>query len=201
MGKQFLLPHNIFIIYNFFEKTKNKDWKENPFSPYKTFGEIKVKIGKNISNLNFYQADIPFSKKIKPDYVIKYLKNRDYRNYYGGQSLFYTLVAQNNQDEWVEDEIYQNSKNTFNVIHTQFTLIFYSLSHNDNQNVSDTKYFNTYKILTDGNNYVLRFEIVLNNMDIDQDIDIIVYLNMIIRLLDAIHKKFNVEFNLEVIKN
>jgi hypothetical protein len=42
----------------------------------------------------------------------------------------------------------------------------------------------------------LRFELVLNNMDIDQDIDINVYLNMILNILSVTYSKFKINFNI-----
>ena len=59
MEKQISLPPNIFIIYDFFNKTKNKDWDKNPFIFYKKINDINIKVAKDISNLNFYQIDIP----------------------------------------------------------------------------------------------------------------------------------------------
>jgi hypothetical protein len=56
----------------------------------------------------------------------------------------------------------------------------------------------SYKIFSNQNNYILRFELVLNNMDLDQDIDINVYVNMIYNLLKTIHKKF--KSNLSIIE-
>ena len=60
--------------------------------------------------------------------------------------------------------------------------------------MSNTKYYHAFKILNNNDKYILRFEIVLNCMDMDQDIDIIIYLNMIIRLLKATHDKFKQNF-------
>jgi hypothetical protein len=45
--------------------------------------------------------------------------------------------------------------------------------------------------------YILRFEIILNNMDIDQMIDIRIYLGMLINLLRDVYKKFNIVFKLD----
>ena len=200
MTNQIKLPQSIYTIYDFFNKTKNKDWKENPFVFYNKINNIDIKIAKNISNLNFYQADIPISKKINPDYLIKYLKNIDYRNYYAKKTLFYKLVSQINNNEWIENEYYKDSKNCFTVHVSQFTILFYNKTYTFEQNLSDTKYYHSFKILDDNDKYILRFEIVLSNMDIDQEIDIIIYLNMLIRLLRAVYLKFKINFDLISIK-
>ena len=52
----------------------------------------------------------------------------------------------------------------------------------------------SFKILNSENEYILRFEIILNNMDIDQIIDIKIYLEMLINILKAVHNKFNIVF-------
>jgi hypothetical protein len=199
MPKQIVLPPSIYTIYDFFDKTKNKEWKENPFVLYKKLNNIEIKIAKNISNLNFYQADIPISKKIKPEFVIKYLKNHDYRNYYAKETLFYNLVSVIDDNEWIEMEYYNGSKNKFVALMSNFSILFYNDNQSFGQNLSDTKYYHAFKILSGQDNYILRFEIVLSNMDMDQDIDIIIYLNMLIRLLKALYQKFKLPFDLSTI--
>ena len=72
-------------------------------------------------------------------------------------------------------------------------ILFYNTTNNFKQNISDTKYYNCYKILKKNYpKYILRFESVFNIMDINQDIDIIIYVNMINRMLKAIYEKFNI---------
>lgn len=198
--KQISLPPSIFTIYDFFDKTKNIEWKENPFTTYKKINNLEIKIAKNISNLNFYQVDFQINKKIKPEFLIKYIKNIDYRNYYAKDTLFYKQLSSIDEHNWVECEFYNGSKNRFVVTNSNFIVLFYNENPSFGQNLSDTKYYHAYKILNNNDNYILRFEIVLNNMDIDQDIDIIIYLNMLIRLLKAVHEKFKQTFNYELIK-
>ncbi len=200
MPKQISLPGNIYAIYDFFDKTKNTDWKENPFVTYKKINGLDIKIAKNISNLNLYQVDFSISKKIKPDFLMKYIRNIDYRNYYSKETLFYKQVSTIDENEWIEYEFYGGSKNRFVVLNSNFILLFYNEHPSFGQDLSDTKYYHAFKILSDNDKYILRFEVVLNNMDMDQDIDIIIYLNMIIRLLKAVHDKFKQPFDIETIK-
>ena len=142
-------------------------------------------------------------KSIKPDYIIKYLKDLNYRNYYANNTLFYKLISQTNDNEWVEIEYFNKIENHFNVVMSQFFILFYNDIHNFNQNVANAKFYQCYKILNDIENdkYILRFEIVLNNMDFDQDNDIIIYLNMLIRLIKAIYKKFKLSCKYKLIHN
>ena len=200
MPKQISLPPSIFTIYDFFDKTKNIEWKENPFTTYKKINNLEIKIAKNISNLNFYQVDFQINKKIKPEFLNKYIKNIDYRNYYSKDTLFYKLISTIDDNNWIECEFYNGSKNKFVVTNSNFMVLFYNENPSFGQDLSDTKYYQSYKILKDNDNYILRFEIVLNNMDMDQDIDIIIYCNMLIRLLKAIHEKFKQTFNYDLIK-
>lgn len=197
---QIYLPPTIYTFYNFFNKSKNSNWESNPFKLYKKINGIEIKLAKNISNLNLYQIDLPIDKKIKPDFLIKYIKNKDYRNYYAKETLFYELLSTVDEHKWIENEIYNKTKNKFTVIETNFLILFYNETLNFNQNISDTKYYNSYKILSTEKSYILRFETVLNNMDMDQDIDIIIYMNMLIRLLKAVHDKFKLTFNITPIK-
>jgi len=200
MPKQIGLPPSIFTIYDFFEKTKNVEWKENPFVTYKKINNLEIKIAKNISNLNFYQVDFHISKKIKPEFLIKYIKNIDYRNYYSKDTLFYKHLSSVDENNWTECEYYNGGKNKFIVTSSNFMILFYNEHPSFKQDLSETKYYHAFKILSDGDQYTLRFEIALNNMDMDQDVDIIVYSNMIIRLLKAVHEKFKQSFNYELIK-
>ena len=200
MGKQITLPENIYAIYDFFDKTKNIDWKENPFVTFKKTNGLNIKIAKNISNLNLYQVDFPISKNIKPDFLIKYIKNIDYRNYYAKDALFYKHVSSVDDNEWVEWEYYNGNKNKFVVLNSHFIILFYNKNTFFGQNISDTKYYHAYRILNDNDKFILRFEIVLSNLDFDQEVDIIIYLNMIIRLLKAVHEKFKQNFSISLIK-
>lgn len=197
---QISLPPTIYTFYNFFNKSKNSNWESNPFKLYKKINGIEIKLAKNISNLNLYQIDFPIDKKIKPDFLIKYIKNKDYRNYYSKETLFYELLSTVNEHKWIENEIYNKTKNKFTVIESNFLILFYNETLNFSQNISDTKYYNSYKILSTETTYILRFETILNNMDMDQDIDIIIYMNMLIRLLKAVHDKFKLTFNIIPIK-
>jgi hypothetical protein len=182
---QISLPPTIYTFYNFFNKSKNSNWESNPFKLYKKINGIEIKLAKNISNLNLYQIDFPIDKKIKPDFLIKYIKNKDYRNYYSKETLFYELLSTVNEHKWIENEIYNKTKNKFTVIESNFLILFYNETLNFSQNISDTKYYNSYKILSTETTYILRFETVLNNMDMDQDIDVSIYLHMIIEILKS----------------
>ena len=197
---QISLPPTIYTFFNFFNKSKQSNWKKNPFKIHKIINGIEIKLAKNISNLNLYQIDLPIDKKIKPDFLIKYIKNKDYRNYYSKETLFYELISIVDDHKWFENEIYNQSKNKFTVIESNFLILFYNETVDFTQNISDTKYYNSYKILSTETTYILRFETVLNNMDIDQDIDIIIYINMLIRLLKAVHDKFKLTFDILPIK-
>ena len=44
---QFTLPENIYNINNFFEKTKDTTWKENPFKFYKKVYNLNLNIFNN----------------------------------------------------------------------------------------------------------------------------------------------------------
>lgn len=199
MEKQIILPAAIYTIYNFFDKTRDSKWTNNPFVFYKTINDITIKIAKDISNLNFYQLDIEISEKINPQFIIKYLQNIDYRNYYAANTLYYKLITKINNNKWTECEYHNQSQNLFNIVINPYIILFYNTTNNFKQNISDTKYYNCYKILKknypdkDFNvKYILRFESVFNIMDINQDIDIIIYVNMINRMLKAIYEKFNI---------
>ncbi len=191
---QFTLPENIYNINSLFEKTKDTNWKENPFKVYKKVFNLNLNIARNKENFNYYYIDFPVSKKINPQFVIKYFKNIDYRNVFSHDSISFTLLNQTNENVWTEEENYKGSKNIYHALMTTFQLFFYNNSNNFNTNTSQAKYYMSFKIFSSGPNYILRFELVLNNMDIDQDIDVNIYINMIFNLLKTIHKKFKIEY-------
>lgn len=191
------LPPKIFTIYNFFEKTKDSNWDKNPFVFCRKIYNIDIKIAKNISNLNFYQMDFIIDKQINPTYIIKYFKNIQYRNHFSSSIISFKEISKTNENNWIEEEIYNGNKNIYNCILTEYQLLFYTNVEFLKTNTSDAKYYNSYKILTDTQNYILRFETVLNNLDIDQNIDINIYVNMIINILKAIYNQYKIKFTLD----
>ena len=195
-SKQISLPENIYNINSFFEK-KFISQEDNPFKFYKKIYNLDLFVAKNINNMNYYYIDFPINKNINPNFVIKYLKNIDYRNAFSHESLNFYLVGKTSENSWREDEIYKGHKTNYHVLMTNFSIFFYNYVNIFNTNVSQAKYYMTYKIFSNPNNYILRFELVLNNMDLDQDIDINVYVNMIYNLLKTIHKKFKT--NLDIV--
>ncbi len=195
---QFTLPENIFNINSLFEKTKDTNWKENPFKVYKKVFNLNLNIARNKENFNYYYIDFPVSKQINPQFVIKYFKNIDYRNVFSHDSINFTLLNQTNENIWTEEENYKGSKNIYHVLMTTFQLFFYNNSNNFNTNTSQAKYYMSFKIFSSAQNYILRFELVLNNMDIDQDIDVNIYVNMIFNLLKIIHKKFKIDYQTDL---
>ena len=189
---QISLPLNIYNSYIFFEK--------NIFVFLKKIHNVPIKISKNINNLNYYQIDIPVNKQINPSYLIEYLKNIDYRNYYSSDSIFFKEIKKENNNKWIEIENYRGAENKFIVNYnpSQFYILFYNENwYPSNINISQTKYYNCIKILNTDDQYILRFEMILNNMDIDQIIDISIYLEMLINILRAIYNKFNIVFKLD----
>lgn len=197
---QISLPLNIYNSYIFFENSKDNLSKNNPFIYLKKIHGVPIKIAKNISNLNYYQIDIPVNKIINPSYLLKYLKNIDYRNYYSSESIFFKIVKKDNEYKWTEIENYRGVEINF-IVHyneSQFYLLFYNEEwFPENINTSQIKYYHSFKIFNTEDEYILRFEIILNNMDIDQMIDIHIYLEMLINLIRAVYTKFNVVFKLD----
>jgi len=195
MNNQISLPLNVYNSYIFFEKNE-----PNLFVFYKKIHGVPIKIAKNINNLNYYQIDISVNKQIDPIYLIKYLKDINYRNYYASDSIFFKEFLKKNNNEWIEIENYRGVENKFvvNYNQSQFYLLFYNenCDHFD-INISQTKYYHCIKILNTTDEYILRFEMILNNMDIDQIIDIRIYLEMLINILRAIYNKFNIVFKLD----
>jgi len=195
MNNQISLPLNVYNSYIFFEKNESK-----LFVFYKKIHGVPIKIARNINNLNYYQIDIPVNKQIDPVYLIKYLKDINYRNYYSSESIFFKEIIKKNNNEWIEIENYRGVENKFvvNYNQSQFYFLFYNENcDHPNINISQTKYYHCFKILNTMDEYILRFEIILNNMDIDQIIDIRIYLEMLINILRATYNKFNIVFKLD----
>jgi hypothetical protein len=196
-NKQITLPINIYNAYVFFEKNE-----EDLFIFYKKIHGIPIKLAKNISNLNYYQIDIPVNKKINPSYLIKYLKDINYRDYFSSDTISFKLIKSEKESDirWIENENYRGIETQYIVNYNQkhFYILFYNENwSSENINISHTKYYHCFKILNTSDEYILRFEIILNNMDIDQIIDIRIYLEMLINLLRAVYNKFKVVFKLD----
>jgi hypothetical protein len=190
------LPKKPYVIYNFLEKCQDKNFDKNPFVEYKIINNIQIKIARNISIFNLYYFNIPFDKKIKPNFLLQYLKNIDYRNSFSSY-LTFKLLTDISPTNWIEEEIYNDSKNIFNCNMFNFKIIFYKKEENFNENTSEVKYYQSYKILSEENNYILRLEMVLNSMDIDQDQDINAQLQMLLNLLRAVYKINHLTFDLD----
>ena len=193
------LPKKIFTIYDFFEKTKNPKWNENPFKQFyphlkEKFNSMNIMVASNISNLNFYIIDFDINMKVTPSYIIKYFKDISLRNLFSDASVKYKLIQYTNTEKtkWIEEETYKDNINTFNCIQSNFEFITYTDNNIKNADTSTSKIYIAYKVLSCENKYVLRLELVLNHMDMDQEIDLLVYIHMITNILKTIHKKFRV---------
>jgi len=192
---QISLPKKMYDIYTFFDNSKKE--LNNPFTFLKMMHGIPVTIISNKSNLNYYQIDIPIHKNIKPSYLLKYLKQIDYRNYYSSNTIYFKQVNIINENKWIETELYQGVETTYVVNYNpeQFYILFYNMVNNSDSNISQAKYYHSLKIFKSFDTFILRFEITLNYLDIDQLIDIEIYLNMLINIIGAIYKKFNLDLN------
>ena len=189
-------PKNIFNIYQLFEQTKNPKWEANPFKVFKPqlkeqLNQYNIMIATNINELNLYIVDYIIDKKIPPAFVIKYIKDEKLRNLYSDPLLNYkvdSIIARDKK--WVEEEKYKNSTNMFVCLLSSFDFIQYTEHDMDEKDVSESKVYIAYKILNAGDKNVLRFEVVLNNMDIDQEVDLYVYTSMITNILKAVYSKY-----------
>ena len=184
--KQLSLPIKIYELYNVFENATKTD-----FTLYKEIVGLNVKINKNVSELNLFQIDFPVSKEITPHYYIKYLKDINNRNAFSPDSIYFNIHKYTNDNEWIEDEIYNGNKNRLVCVSSSFIIIFYAENFESTNNLSNKKYYNSFKLLDNNNNYIIRFEIVLNFLDIDSDIDLNIYITMINNIIKAIYNKFN----------
>ena len=169
VNNQISLPENIYKMYNLFEKSNDILWKDNPFKNFKSIGDVNIKMARNLSNLNYYIVDIPFNNQINPNFLIQYIKNIDYRNYFSSDSISFKVIKEINKNNWIEEEKYCGFKNLFNVITFKFQILFYNPSDNLDTNISQAKYYNCYKIFKNNDKYILRLELVLNNLDIDHN--------------------------------
>ena len=189
-----VMTPKIYTIYNYFEKNRNnqmkKKLKDNPFKFYKQISNINIKIAKNISNLNFYLIDIPINPKMNPAWIIYYIKNTEYRNIFSPNVIKWVVKKVIDEKNWIEEEIYHEATNIFNCHSSKYSLLFFNDTETNN-NVSETKYYINYIILKQEN--ILRIELVLNNMDLDQDVDLHIYITTALNILTASYSKFKIE--------
>ena len=193
------LPKNISNIYKIFEKSKNPNWGAGMFKQFNSklnsLESLNIKMATNIDNMNYYIVDFPVSKLIQPSFIIKYLSNINLRNLYSDNSLNYKMKKIEIKDKkWVEIETYKDCPNVFNCILSKFYFLCFVINDMDSNNdTSESKIYLAYKILNADDKYVLRFEIVLNHLDIDQEIDLAVYCDMISNILKATYKKLKID--------
>jgi len=196
MSSNLILPKKIYAMYHFFEKCKKTDWLSLNFKPFKpqfinVDPSLNIMIATNISDLNFYIVDFPFSNHVNPSYLMQYFKDPKLRNLYSDSSINFKVIKTYNRNKSIEMETYRDNTNTLTCYSSKFQILFYDENIDDNKNMSFTKPYYAFKILSNNDNYVLRFEIVLNFLDIDQEIDLHIYICMITKMLKAIYKKFN----------
>ena len=179
MSNQIMLPPKIYNIYNFFENNNDIPLMKD----CNIYHNYIMKITQD--DLNYYRVDLKLHKTIPPSFIITYLRNIDYRNIFSSNSINFKLVGTGRVNSWVEEETYNNIKTIFTWIASKFQLISYVNKINDS--ARNIKYYNCYKILKDNITgcYILRFETVYNNMDMDQEVDVIIYLQMIINILKS----------------
>ena len=67
------------------------------------------------------------------------------------------LINKTSENSWKEDEIYKGHKTHYNVLMTTFQLFFYNDVNIFNTNISQAKYYMSYKIFKNIDNYILRF--------------------------------------------
>jgi hypothetical protein len=189
MNNQIMLPPNIYNIYNFFEKTNDIPL----IKVCDIYHNLVMKTTQD--DLNFYRIDLKLHKNITPSFIIKYLRNIDYRNIFSSSSINFKQIGTAHVNSWVEEETYNNTKTIFSWIASKFQLISYVNKTSDT--ARNMKYYNCYKILKDNitESYILRFESVYNNMDMDQDIDISIYLHMIINILKSTYNILKIPEN------
>jgi hypothetical protein len=152
--------------------------------------------------LNLYKIDIIIKKELNNlKSIIKYFKNIDYRNNLCNKNFKYTIINKIDDNNWIEEELYNNVSNYFNVIITDYNMICYTVNDKpelynktieNNLDVSDLKYYYAYKILKIEDNIIFRFEIVYNRYDINQDIDIKKQYEMINNIINIIYKVNNI---------
>ena len=186
--KQLSLPCKIFDLYNTFEKATNND-----FDFYKKIGDLNIKINKNVSELNLFQIDFTVSKKLSPHYYIIYLKDINNRNAFSPDSISFHMYETIDDNKWIEDELYNGNRNRLVCVSSSFIIIFYAENFESTNNLSNKKYYHSFKLLDNKDNYIIRFEIALNFLDIDFDIDINIYITMINNIINAIYTKFKIE--------
>jgi hypothetical protein len=192
-----VLPKRIFELYRYFENAIN-----HPFKIYKpqienTFKDLKI-MTTTMMEMNLYYIDFNISKEISPSYVMKYIKDVNIRNACSNNMLKYKAVIKNSDlsqsNKWNEEETYKDSVNNFICFGSKFNITCYTEEEeNEVNDTSSIKYYISYKILSTPDNYILRFEIAVNSTDMDQEIDIYVYINMITNIIKAIYTKFKIQ--------
>jgi len=193
-----VLPKKTFELYRIFEKIKNPQWKENMFIRFKPqlnnkYNDMVIMMAYNITEMNLYYIDFPIDKLISPNYIIHYIKDINIRNACSNDMLRYKIVETKGTYDWVEEEMYKDCKNRMICFGTKFDMICYAEDDMTAMDeISSAKYYIAYKILNSMNNYVLRFEIVFNTNDMDQEVDLYQYIGMIYNILNAIYTKFKI---------
>ena len=75
--------------------------------------------------------DIPVHKKINPTYILKYLKDINYRNYFSSHTISFELLKPEKylDIKWIENENYRGIKTQYivNYNQKQFYIIYYQL--------------------------------------------------------------------------
>lgn len=142
---------------------------------------IVKKIVDNYNNFNYYRFDKILDKDINPNYYFYYFKDPEIRSKLN--NLIKNIKIDNilNETNWIESFYLYDRMFKVKMECLNYQLIGYTIDEKDSDILSSFKMFN-FVIRELNGQYLLRFEIVYDLFDIDQEVELLNQIKMIEKL-------------------
>jgi hypothetical protein len=133
---------------------------------------IVKKIVDNYNNFNYYRWDKILDKNINPSYFFYYYKDPNIRCKLNNLIKNINIVNQTNENNWIETfELYDRIFKV-KIESDNYQLVGYTIDEKSDDILSSFKLFN-FMIREVNGQYLVRFEIVYDLFDMDQEIELV----------------------------
>ena len=161
------------------------------YVPYNIDKELTVKkITDNHNNMNFYRWDKILDKNIIPSHFYYYYKDPSVRCRLNNLIKNIIIDNQTNDDNWTETFELYDRKFKVKIESLEYQLVGYTIEEKETDILSSFKLFN-FMIRELNGQYIIRFEIVFDLFDMDQEIELLNQIKSIEKLEKTILSQNN----------
>ena len=133
---------------------------------------IVKKIVDNYNNLNYYRWDKILDKNVNPSYFYYYYKDPNIRCKLNNLIKNISVVNQTNENSWIETFELYDRKFKVKMESDNYQLVGYTIEEKNDDFLSSFNLFN-FMIRESNGQYLVRFEIIYDLFDMDQEIELV----------------------------